>query len=122
MSRMDAASPIRRESARRVLSIIALTLVVLPVVATRAVASIPHFAAAPFYPFDTGILPHSVAIGDLNGDGNPELVTASYSANTVSVLLGHGQGLFVARIDDAPGTEPYAVVVGDLDGTGTRTS
>ena len=38
--------------------------------------------------FATGTEPFSVAIGDVNGDGAPDLVTANSSANTVSVLLG----------------------------------
>ena len=35
--------------------------------------------------------PISVAIGDLNGDGKPELATANYDANTVSVLVEQGR-------------------------------
>jgi hypothetical protein len=31
-----------------------------------------------------------VAVGDVNGDGRPDLVTANYGANTASVLLGAG--------------------------------
>ena len=43
--------------------------------------------------FPTGVDPTSVAIGDLNGDGKPDLAVANYGANTVSVLLGNGAGL-----------------------------
>src|SRR5262245_1748231 len=42
--------------------------------------------------FDTGTGPVSVAIGDLNGDGKPDLVTTNTNAHTVSVLLGNGTG------------------------------
>jgi hypothetical protein len=38
--------------------------------------------------FATGTEPFSVAIGDVSGDGRPDLVTANYGANSVSVLLG----------------------------------
>ena len=34
----------------------------------------------------------SVAIGDLNGDGKPDLVTADFKTNNVSVLAGYGNG------------------------------
>jgi hypothetical protein len=51
--------------------------------------------AAPFLSFDVGLLPSSVAIGDLNGDGKPDLATANYFSNTVSLLLGNGDGTSV---------------------------
>ncbi|MGB9688792.1 FG-GAP-like repeat-containing protein [Thermogutta sp.] len=38
--------------------------------------------------------PASVVIGDLNEDGNPDLVTANRLADTVSVFLGQGDGRF----------------------------
>jgi PASTA domain/FG-GAP repeat len=36
--------------------------------------------------YATGRGPKSVAIGDLNGDGRPDLATANYYASTVSVF------------------------------------
>src|SRR5438128_10713431 len=44
--------------------------------------------AAPFLSFDTGTNPSSVAIGDLNGDGTPDLVVANYNAYTPSYAAG----------------------------------
>ena len=46
--------------------------------------------------FATGLDPHSVAVGDVNGDGKPDLVVANSRSNTVSVLLGNGNGTFQA--------------------------
>jgi hypothetical protein len=37
--------------------------------------------------FPVGIAPQSVAVADLNADGNPDLVVANNTPNTVSVLL-----------------------------------
>ena len=38
----------------------------------------------------TGYAPNSVAVGDFNGDGRSDLVTADQNSNTASVLLGNG--------------------------------
>ena len=51
----------------------------------RIAGSAPSFAPARSYA--TGRPPNSVAIGDLNGDGKPDLTAANSLSNTVSVLL-----------------------------------
>jgi hypothetical protein len=68
--------------------------------------------------FGTGSRPQSVAIGDLNGDGKPDLAVANWGSNTVSVLLGNGDGTFGAATDFGTGDFPYSVAVGDLNGDG----
>ena len=50
--------------------------------------------ASLFSPAGAG--PSSVAVGDLDGDGTPDLVVADALANTISVLLGNGDGTFQA--------------------------
>ena len=40
--------------------------------------------------FATGYFPYVAAIGDLNGDGRPDLAVTNSLDNTVSVLLGVG--------------------------------
>ncbi|MCC3153338.1 FG-GAP-like repeat-containing protein, partial [Hymenobacter sp. BT770] len=53
--------------------------------ATATGAATPSFAAQAA--FATGSNPLSVAAADVNGDGKPDLLTANYTSNTVSVLL-----------------------------------
>jgi 6-phosphogluconolactonase (cycloisomerase 2 family) len=74
--------------------------------------------------FTTGTQPISVAIGDLDGDGKPDLAVANYNSNTVSVYRNTsnsgsiGAGSFAAKQDFTTGTRPYSVAIGDLDGDG----
>ena len=59
----------------------------------------------------------AVAIGDVNGDGKPDLATANYDGGTVSVLANKGDGSFQAKIDHAdPGASFRSVAIGDLNG------
>src|SRR4051794_31035537 len=64
--------------------------------------------------------PASIAIGDVNGDGKPDLATANDSSSNSSVFLGNGLGRFV-HLTGSPfttGTGPLGVAVGDLNGDG----
>jgi len=72
-----------------------------------------------------GYLTNSVAVGDFNGDGNPDLVLASQCQDTtcqkggVSVLLGNGNGTFqTAQSYSSAGSQADSVVATDLDGDG----
>ena len=68
--------------------------------------------------FATGADPQSVAIGDVNGDGKPDLVIVNFGSNTVSVLLGNGNGTFKAQLTFSVGAQPESVALGDLNGDG----
>src|SRR5262249_50660641 len=57
----------------------------------------PSFA--PAVSFDVGSFPQQVAVGDFNGDGKQDLVTANESTLDVSVLLGDGKGGFGDKTD-----------------------
>ena len=68
--------------------------------------------------YATGVRPDSVAIGDLNGDGKPDLATANFGPDTVSVLLGRGDGSFQSKLDYRTGNDPESIVIGDVNGDG----
>jgi hypothetical protein len=54
---------------------------------TATGATVPAFQTQTTYATGTGSLPHSVAAGDINGDQQPDLVTANAGAGTASVFL-----------------------------------
>jgi hypothetical protein len=59
-----------------------------------------------------------LAAADLNGDGNVDLIAANSSDNTLSVLLGNGDGTFQAQTTYASGNSPVALAAADLNGDG----
>lgn len=65
-----------------------------------------------------GIGPSSARIADLNGDGSADIVAPNTNSNTVSVLLGNGDGTFRPRVDYATSTAPTDVTVADFNGDG----
>lgn len=68
-----------------------------------------------------GSSPASVAVGDFNRDGKPDLAVANLGNNDVSILLGDGDGTFHPAVNYSLGSgspEPAAVAVGDFNGDG----
>jgi hypothetical protein len=68
---------------------------------------------------------YSVAVGDVNGDGKPDLVVAnilacsSCSNGTVGVLLGNGDGTFQKVMTyDSGGNQAISVVLQDVNADG----
>src|SRR5438874_6702986 len=62
--------------------------------------------------------PTFVAVGDFNGDRVQDLAVTNFDSNTISVLLGNGDGTFRAAPTVAAGASPFAVAGGDFNGDG----
>jgi hypothetical protein len=90
----------------------------LLLLALTAAAHAEPLFSAPFLSFDAGARPQSVAIADLNADGRPDMAVANASSNTVSVLLGNGDGTFGARTEFGTGSGPRSVAIADLNADG----
>jgi hypothetical protein len=67
---------------------------------------------------EVGARPLSLVVADLNGDGRPDLATASSNSGDVSVLLGRGDGTFQEQHRFAVAGGAGALVVADLNGDG----
>jgi len=73
---------------------------------------------------DIGPNPFAVAVGDFDRDGTADLAVTHADDvpsgfDTVSILLGNGDGTFRAAGDLQVGTDPRAIAVGDFRGDGT---
>ncbi|MFN3428299.1 MAG: FG-GAP repeat domain-containing protein, partial [Candidatus Thermochlorobacter sp.] len=82
------------------------------------VASVVFAQSVSFAPpasVGVGSVPLSVFVADVNLDGKPDLLTANYGSNSVSVRLGDGAGNFTGTTNISVGTNPQSVFVADVN-------
>jgi hypothetical protein len=80
------------------------------------VRTVPSFFTPPTSPVGGG--PIASATADLNGDGKADVVVVNEGSNSVSVLLGNGDGTFKPAVNYPTGTFPVGVALGDFNGDG----
>jgi hypothetical protein len=88
------------------------------------------FKVAPGSPVGVGSTPTSAVVADFNGDGKLDVAIADANDNTVSILLGNGDGTFQARVTYTVNRNvntvcvpncsgvPIAMTTGDFNGDG----
>ena len=83
--------------------------------------TVPAFVVAPNYPVVAGtsnVHPVDIVAADFNGDGKADAATANEGGNSVSVLIGKGNGTFKSPAAYAVGVDPVAVLAIDVNRDG----
>jgi len=69
---------------------------------------VPGTTSTAFVPVVTsssvGNEPIALGVGDFNGDGKPDVAVGNVNANTVTILLGHGDGTFAFASESPTGS------------------
>jgi hypothetical protein len=58
---------------------------------------------------------HRLRTGDMNADGNADIVTSNFEASSISILFGDGRGTFTRKDFPTP-PDPFGIALADLNG------
>ncbi|HEX9243934.1 MAG TPA: FG-GAP-like repeat-containing protein [Anaeromyxobacter sp.] len=89
-----------------------------PATTTTCIGACSGDSFAPYYDVTVGGGPAGIAIGDLDRDGTLDLVVANVASDSVSVLLGNGDGTFQTARVVFTGVSPMTVAIADLNDDG----
>ena len=93
-------------------------IVLLTLLTTLPALAEPRFPTRVFFTFWDSFSKNFVS-GDFDGDGDKDLAgVIGGSFDTVTVLLGNGDGTFSSRVEFPTGDEPEAIDRGDFNGDG----
>ena len=73
--------------------------------------------------FAVGADPYHSIVTDADNDGKPDVITANYSSNNISLLKNNstpGTVAFLGQTGNVTGDQPIAIAYGDLDGDGKQ--
>ena len=98
------------------LNLLRLVAALIVLVSVDSSAQTVSFVARMDLPVGEG--PSGIATADLNADHKLDLVVANGFSNTVSVLLGNGDGTFLPAVSYPVGTSPITVKIADFNGDG----
>jgi hypothetical protein len=90
-------------------------VIFVPVAAQQTSTTFPATASSTV---SVGTTPQGVAVADFNGDGKPDMAVANNGDDTVSILLGNGDGTFTTASTPSAGSGANWVATGDFDGDG----
>jgi hypothetical protein len=71
-----------------------------------------------YHTYQTGKNPTSIVTGDINGDGLADLITTNIGSDSLSILMGDGDGSFRDAITMRVPEQPRAVILHDLNNDG----
>jgi sugar lactone lactonase YvrE len=69
-------------------------------------------------PVSAGQVPQGTVLGDFNHDGKLDLAVLNNGDQTISVLLGNGDGTFQPQVTYAVGHQSQGIAMGDFNGDG----